>query len=356
MSYAAALDSDAVPKAPAGVIDLRSDTVTKPTPAMRKAMAEADVGDDVFEDDPTVHQLEHETAALLGYEAGLFVASGTMGNICAVVTHTSKATEIVLGDASHIFLNEVAGAAAIAGVQSRTVPNRSGELDPADVRSAIRGNNVHFPRTSLVCVENTHNFGGGKALPAAWMQSIVAVASEHGVPVHLDGARIINAAVALGVDVKELTRGAASTNICLSKGLGAPVGSVLCGSAAFIAEARRVRKMLGGGMRQAGVLAAPGLLALREGPASIAQDHENAKRFAEIISALPGVTLDPWPQTNIIFFKIEAPDPGALAKTWLAGGVYILHLGGGRFRAVTHRDISPLEIEQAGETVAHSLR
>ena len=356
MSYAAQVDTDPLPRAPASVIDLRSDTVTKPSPAMRKAMAEAAVGDDVFEDDPTVIELEHASAAVLGYEAGLFVASGTMGNICAVTTHTQRSSEIILGDASHIFLNEVAGAATIASVQSRAVPNRGGELDPDEVRSAIRGANVHFPRTSLICLENTHNFGGGKALSAAWMQSIGAVAAEHGIPIHLDGARIFNAAVALGVDVKELTRGAASTNVCLSKGLGAPVGSVLCGSKQFIAEARRVRKMLGGGMRQAGVLAAPGLIALREGPKLLANDHQNAKRLAERIAQLPGATIDPWPDTNIVFFKLDVQEPGELAKRWLADGVYILHLGGGRFRAVTHLDILPLEIEKAADVVALSVR
>ena len=244
-------------------IDLRSDTVTKPTEAMRRAMAEAEVGDDVYGEDPTVNRLEECAAEILGKEAALFVTSGTQGNQIAILCHAGPGDEIILEADSHIFYYEAGAASALAGVQTRPLPGRRGMMDPADVEGAIRGDDIHFPRTALICLENTHNRAGGAVLPLDRMAALREVA-DHRIPVHLDGARLFNAAVAMGVDVREFARFADSVSVCLSKGLGAPVGSLLAGEKAFIDEARQWRKRLGGGMRQAGVIAAPALLALTE--------------------------------------------------------------------------------------------
>ncbi|PIV05099.1 MAG: threonine aldolase, partial [Syntrophobacterales bacterium CG03_land_8_20_14_0_80_58_14] len=247
------------------LIDLRSDTVTLPTQAMREAIFHADLGDDVFAEDPTINRLEAMMAERLGMEAALLVVSGTMGNITCALAHCARGEEAILGDRSHIFLNEAGGMSALGGIFPHTIPNLpDGTMRLDRIEAAIRSENIHFPRTRLICLENTHNRCYGAALTPDYTAAVVALASRHGIAVHLDGARIFNAAVALGVDVRELTRGIDSVNVCLSKGLAAPVGSVICGSREFIARARRTRKMLGGGMRQAGIIAAAGIVALKE--------------------------------------------------------------------------------------------
>ena len=246
-------------------IDLRSDTVTKPTPAMREAMAQAEVGDDVYGEDPTVNRLQAMAAELLGQEAGLFVPSGTMGNLAALLSHCGRGDEFILGDKAHTFLYEAGGAAALGGLHPHTIPNQAdGRLRLEDIRAAIRGDDPHLPPTRLVTLENTHNRCGGAVLTAAYTRSVCELAREHGLRVHLDGARIFNAAAALDVDVADLTAPVDSVTFCLSKGLCAPVGSVLCGSKEFIDRALRMRKQLGGGMRQVGVLAAAGIVALEQ--------------------------------------------------------------------------------------------
>ncbi|HWI65551.1 MAG TPA: threonine aldolase family protein, partial [Symbiobacteriaceae bacterium] len=245
------------------IIDLRSDTVTVPTPEMRRAMFEAEVGDDVYGEDPTVNRLEAEAAALLGKEAGLFVPTGTQGNQIAVISHTNRGDEVIMESESHVFYYEQAGIAVLASCQTRPVPGVNGAMDPARIAAAIRGDNVHYPRTGLVCVENTHNRSGGCILPMENLKAVADVAHRAGVPVHMDGARVFNAAVALGRPIAEVVAPVDSVMFCLSKGLAAPVGSMLVGSKAFIAKARRARKLLGGGMRQAGILAAAGLLSIR---------------------------------------------------------------------------------------------
>jgi threonine aldolase len=265
------------------IIDLRSDTVTHPTDAMRQAMFEAAVGDDVFGEDPTVNRLEVMSAQKMGKEAALFTASGTMSNLIAVLTHTQHGNEIILGSESHIFWYEVGGAAALGGVVMRTVPNdNDGQLALGDIEKTIRDKtNIHYPETTLLCLENTQNRCGGAVLTPEYMDSAVQLAHRHGLRVHLDGARIFNAAVALGIPAVELTRGVDSVGFCLSKGLSAPIGSVLCGSKEFIERARKRRKMLGGGMRQVGVIAAAGIVALETMIDRLAEDHANARKLAE---------------------------------------------------------------------------
>jgi threonine aldolase len=246
-------------------IDLRSDTVTLPTPAMREAMATAEVGDDVLGEDPTINRLEAMAAERVGKEAGLFVSSGTMANLVSVLTHCARGEEIIVGDHGHIFLFEAGGASAVGGIHSRQVPNQpDATLDLAQVEAAIRPDDDHSPRTRLICLENTHNRCGGACLTPEYMGQVRALADRYGLKIHLDGARVFNAAVALGVDVRKLTRDADSVSFCLSKGLSAPVGSLVCGPADFIHEARRARKVLGGGMRQGGVIAAAGVVALEQ--------------------------------------------------------------------------------------------
>jgi threonine aldolase len=332
------------------IIDLRSDTVTEPTPDMRRAMAEAEVGDDVFGDDPTVNRLEALAAERLGKEAALFVASGTMGNLVALLTHCQRGHEAILGDKSHTFLNEAGGAAALGGIHPRTVPNQpDGTLRLEDVQAAIRGDNIHFPRTRLISLENTHNFCSGTPLSVEYTRAVGELARARGLALHIDGARIFNAAVALGVDARELAAPADSVQFCLSKGLGAPVGSLVCGARAFIAEARRNRKMLGGGMRQAGVLAAAGLVALTQMVDRLADDHTNARRLAQGLADISGLLPDPV-HTNLVFFQLapevkltEAEFVRALAER----NVRLLALGPRRFRAVTHCWIDASDIEAA---------
>ncbi len=281
-------------------LDLRSDTVTWPTPEMREAAFKARVGDDVFGDDPTVNELERIAAEITGKEAALFVASGTMGNAVSVLAHTQRGDEIILEQRSHIFVNEVGGLAVMGQLMARTVPGELGWMRPEDIEKAIRVENIHYPPTRLVCIENTHNSAGGIALTPKQMKADWEVAKKHGLGVHLDGARIFNAAVALGVDAKELTQYSDTVQICLSKGLSAPVGSVVVGPADLIKRARKYRKMLGGGMRQAGIIAAPGIIALTKMVDRLKDDHDNAKLLAEGLTKM-GIKVVNQVQTNMVY-------------------------------------------------------
>ncbi|MFO7601803.1 MAG: low-specificity L-threonine aldolase, partial [Candidatus Desulfacyla sp.] len=293
------------------IIDLRSDTITRPTPAMRRAMAEAEVGDDVFGEDPTVNRLEEMAAQRLGKEASLFVVSGTMGNLVCLLTHCDRGHEVLLGDRSHTFYYEQGGSAALGGVHPRTLPNEpDGTLDLGHIEGAIRPDNIHFPRTRLIVLENTHNRCSGSPLTPEYMRAVGEIARRHDLKIHVDGARIFNAAVALGVDASDLVSEADSVTFCLSKGLAAPVGSVVCGSRDFIREARRARKVVGGGMRQAGVIAAAGIVALTEMVDRLSEDHENARRLAEGLVDAGGLSVD----------------PGSV-RTAMCGGVYYSHQG-----------------------------
>ena len=334
----------------AAVIDLRSDTVTLPTQRMKEAMFNAELGDDVFEEDPTVNRLQRLAADMLGKEAGLFVASGTMSNLVAVLTHCRRGDEMIVGDEAHMFYYEVGSSSALASVHVRTIPNRRGALDPSQVEGAIRDDNVHFPRTRLVALENTHNRHGGIALTVEQTDAVVAVARKHGVRVHMDGARLFNAAVALGVPARRLVEGCDSAGVCLSKGLCAPVGSVLVGSKEFIDEARRSRKMVGGGMRQAGVLAAAGIVALTEMVERLAEDHANARTLAEGLATLPGAKVDLTAvQTNIVVVDVVRADmTGAQFIARMAElGVRTIGFGGNLVRMVTHHGVSTGDVERA---------
>jgi threonine aldolase len=341
------------------VVDLRSDTLTRPTPAMRRAMATAEVGDDVFGEDPTVLRLEALAAERVGKAAGLFVPSGTMGNLAALLAHCRRGDEIILGDQSHTFTYEAGGSAALGGIHPRTLPNRAdGTLDPGEIAAAVRADNVHFPISRLICLENTHNRCGGAVLDAAYLAEVRAVADRFGLAIHLDGARLFNAAVALNVPAGALARAADSVTFCLSKGLAAPVGSVLCGSTDFIARARRARKMLGGGMRQAGVLAAAGIVALETMVDRLAEDHANARRLAEGLADLPGIQIDPGTvRTNIVIFHLERPDltPDELVTGLARRRVRLFAIGGPRLRAVTHYEVTAAGIEAALEAFAAAL-
>ncbi|HSD85267.1 MAG TPA: low-specificity L-threonine aldolase [Anaerolineae bacterium] len=323
-------------------MDLRSDTVTQPTPEMREAMYRAEVGDDVFSDDPTVNRLEALAAAKLGKEAAVFVASGTLGNLTSLLTHCQRGEEVIVGDQAHIFRYEAGGSSALGGIAQFQIPNHPDGTLPLDrVEAAIRGNDQHEARTRLIALENTHNRCGGTVLPLSYMKQVRELANRHNLRIHLDGARIFNAAVALGVDVKEITQYADSVTFCLSKGLSAPVGSVICGSPEFIAQARRYRKMLGGGMRQAGVLAAAGIVALEKMIDRLAEDHAHARRLAEGLADTPGVAVDlDRVQTNIIYFDLtpEIKVAGeAIVQRLLEQQIKILNPGPARhFRFVTH--------------------
>ena len=341
------------------IIDLRSDTVTKPTPAMRQAMYDAEVGDDVLGDDPTVQRLEELAAARLGKEAGLFVASGTMGNLVCLLTHCGRGDEVILGDQAHTYVYEQGGSSALGGIHPHTLPNQpDGSIDLTLMEQAIRGDNIHFPRTKLITLENTHNRCGGAVLPVSTMQATGALARKHGLAFHLDGARLFNAAVALNVDVAELVAPCDSVTFCLSKGLGAPVGSVVVGSHAFIEEARRARKIVGGGMRQAGVIAAAGIVALTQMVERLADDHANAHRFADAIAGVPGISLDPASvQSNIVIFEVDHPtvSPEQLVDELWEQGVWTFAIGGKRVRAVTNYHVSVDDIDNAAQAVAAAL-
>ena len=333
------------------VIDLRSDTVTLPSLQMREAIYHAELGDDVFDEDPTVHKLEQAAAAKVGKEAALLVVSGTMGNLVSILTHCGRGDEIILGDLAHTFIYEAGGTAALGGIHPHIVPNQpDGTLRLQDIEAAIRPDNVHFPRTRLICLENTHNRCCGAALTPEYTAQVAGLAHRRGLALHLDGARIFNAAVALNVDVKELTRDTDSLSFCLSKGLAAPVGSVICGSKDFIAKARRNRKIVGGGMRQAGIIAAAGIVALDTMIDRIREDHDNARRLAQGLARIEGLSVDfNRVQTNIVYFDLVRRTPGAgeFAAKLNSRGLRILNTGPNRLRAVTHYGISAQDIDQA---------
>ncbi len=336
------------------IVDLRSDTVTLPTPAMRKAMADAAVGDDVFGEDPTVIALQKKAANLMGKEDGLFVPSGTMGNLIAVLVHCGRGDEVILGNLSHTFLFEGGGIAALGGVHPFPLPNQAdGSLDLSQVQNSIRADDPHYPKSRLLVLENTHNRCGGTVLGADYMAEAGKVAHSSGLQFHVDGARIFNAAAALGVPAKELVKEADSVTFCLSKALCAPVGSVLCGSAEFIYHARRIRKQLGGGMRQAGVLAAAGLVALDEMVERLSEDHARAKKLAQGLATLPGLALSfGMPQSNMVFVHLEPDVPfsaAQAAKKLLQHQVKVGVVADRRFRLVTHYWVSDEGVDQAIE-------
>lgn len=285
-------------------LDFRSDTVTKPSPEMRESTYKAVVGDDVYGDDPTVNELEAIAAEMLGKEAGLFVTSGTQGNAVAILTHTNRGDEIIVEERSHIYLNEVGGIAVLGSLMARTLKGEMGWLKPEDIKGAIRAENIHLPTTTLLCIENTHNTSGGIPLTVDQMKADWDVAKENGLKVHLDGARVFNAAIALGVDVKEVSRYADSVQFCLSKGLAAPIGSMVVGSADFILRTRKYRKMLGGGMRQAGIIAAPGIIALTKMVDRLADDHSNAKLLEEGLRKINGIEIKYPVRTNMVYIDI----------------------------------------------------
>jgi threonine aldolase len=334
------------------IVDLRSDTITKPTPTMRRAMAEAEVWDDVFGDDPTVQRLEELAAARLGKEAAVFVASGTMGNLISLLAQCGRGDEVILGDQAHTYMYEQGGMAALGGIHPRVLKNQpDGTLDLDEIVAAIRDpNNPHFPRTKLITVENTHNRCGGAPLSVEHMRSVGALAKEHGLLLHVDGARIFNAAVALGVDVRALVADADSVTFCLSKGLAAPIGSVVCGSKAFIAEARRARKVVGGAMRQVGVIAAAGIVALEQMVGRLAEDHANAAALAAGLAELPGLQVEAVAvRTNIVYFNVIRPDLTSAQLTTRLGerGVRMLPVGPRRVRAVTNYHVTAELISSA---------
>jgi len=356
------------------VIDLRSDTVTHPTDAMRRAMAAAPLGDDVFGDDPTVNELEARAAALLGKEAGLFVASGTMGNLVSLIAHLPRGHEAIAGESTHTVLDEAGGHAVVASATIRALPERAdGTMDPARIADAWRDpDDPHEPITGLVVIENTHAHSGGRPLSVDYTRTVAAIAHERGVPLHVDGARFFNAVVALGVSPLALAGPADSVTFCLSKGLSTPIGSVVVGPKAFIARARRARKLVGGGMRQVGVLAAAGLVALGDGPdgtiARLAEDHANARRLAEGLAALDGVRspggiaqpgdgpLDASRAVmNFVLFRIYRDRPTFLAELE-ARGVLVVPYANGAIRAVTHLGITAADVDRVIETVDDVLR
>lgn len=335
-------------------IDLRSDTVTWPTPAMREAMARAPIGDDVYGEDPSVNELEAEAAAMLGKESGLFVSSGTMGNIIAALTHCARGEEMILGREAHMFRYEAGSASSLGGIHPHIIdvqPN--GTLPLAAIQRAIRADDPHFPRTRLICLENTQGTIGGIPITAAYTAEVGDIARENGLKLHIDGARIFNAAAALNTSARDLVEPADSVSFCLSKGLCAPVGSVLVGSKDFIRQARRVRKSLGGGMRQAGFLAAAGLVALREMTGRLHEDHANARVLAEGLAAIPHIELNlASVQSNMVFFDLaeSAPvAPGYFSDRLKADYNIIIRPYPGytrRFRAVTHYWITPERVQQ----------
>jgi len=332
------------------IIDLYSDTKTLPTEEMRRAMYEAEVGDDVAREDPTVNRLEDLAASMLKKESALFTPSGIMSNLLAVLTHTRPGEEILLGSESHMFWYEVGGASTIGGVIMRTIPNEpDGRLEPNIVEKSIRPKNIHFPPTTLLCLENTHNRCGGTVITPEYTTDISRLAQEHGLKVHIDGARIFSAAVALKVPVSELADVADSVCFCLSKNLSAPIGSLLCGSIEFVEKARKWRRMLGGGMRQVGVIAAAGIVSLEKMVDRLAEDHTNAKRLAYGLANIHGITIQPERfQTNIVIFE---PPPSISATEFIQKmtqrGVRFSILDERTVRALTHRMVSEADIDEA---------
>lgn len=333
------------------IIDLRSDTVTHPTPEMREAMANAEVGDDVFGEDPTINRLEELAAGKMGKEAGLFVSSGTMGNLIATLVHCQRGDEAIMGQLAHTFLFEQGGISALGGVFPHTIPNQpDGTLKLEDIEGAIRGEDVHFPISRLILLENTQNRCGGAVLSSDYTRKVAALAASRNLKLHLDGARIFNAAAAQDVDVIELSGPADSITFCLSKALCAPVGSVLCGTKDFIHRARRLRKQLGGGMRQAGVLAAAGIIAIEKMSVRLAEDHARARRLAEGLAAIPGINLDfGVPPSNMVFITLKdtvKKTSRQIADMLALDGFRVGVVGEKRFRLVTHYWIDDAAVEK----------
>ncbi len=332
-------------------IDLRSDTVSWPTPAMREAMAKAEVGDDVWGDDPTVNRLQEIAAERMGKEAALFVPSGTMGNLAAALAHCNRGDELILGDQSHTFRYEAGGVAVLGGIHPHTLPNQpDGTIRLTDVEAAVRPDNPHFPRSKAIFLENTHNMCGGRAVAPGYFAGVRELADRHGLVVHLDGARVFNAAIALGCAVTDITRHVDSVTFCLSKGLCAPVGSLLSGPVDFVNRARRARKVLGGGMRQAGILAAAGIVALDQMVDRLAEDHANAKRLAEGLNLITGVEIDPdTVDSNLVFFglgqEVTVKPADLITRLDQDYNIKIGGRGGRHFRAVTHYWITGEMIE-----------
>jgi threonine aldolase len=340
------------------IIDLRSDTVTKPTQEMREAMYKAEVGDDVYGDDPTVNRLEELAARKVGKEAAVFVPSGTMGNQTSVMAWTQRGDEIILEDEAHIFVYEVGGLAALSQVQAKTIPGVRGAMDPQKVKAAIRQTNIHYPRTSLICLENTHNRSGGCVIPIENMKAIYEIAHEAGINVHLDGARLFNAAISLGVDAKEITRWTDSVQFCLSKGLCAPVGSIVAGSGSFIDKVRKCRKLLGGGMRQAGILAAAGIIALEKMVERLAEDHAKARRLAEALTLLPGLYVDlDTVQTNMLIVQLKdlGVDASKFSSIMKERGVLFNATSPQSIRLVTHNDVSMQDVEESIQRISQAV-
>ena len=341
------------------IVDLRSDTVTKPTQEMREAMYRAEVGDDVYGDDPTVNRLEEIAAAKVGKEAAVWVPTGTMGNQSAIMAWTNRGDEIILEELSHIYVYEVGGPAVLSGVMTKTVRGHLGAMDPDDVKAAIRPPNIHFPRTTLVCMEQTHNRAGGCILPLDNMKAVYEVAHQGGCNVHLDGARVFNAAVGLGVDVQEITKWCDSVQFCLSKGLCAPMGSLVAGPKDYIAKVRKYRKLLGGGTRQVGIVAAAGIIALEKMVDRLAEDHANARRLAEGINKIPGLHVDmEVVQTNMVpvhtrELGMDGPEFVSLMKRY--GVLFNADLPF-RVRLVTHHDVSTSDIDEALDRFATAVK
>lgn len=340
------------------MIDLRSDTVTKPTEEMRRAAATAEVGDDVYREDPTVRKLEETAADILGKEAALLVTSGTQGNQLSILTHCRPGNEIILEGESHIFYYESGAASALAGVQTRTLVGSKGAMDPLQVEGAIRSIDQHYPETGLICLENTHNRAGGAVIPVENMKEIYIKAKSHQVPVHLDGARLFNAAAAAQISVQDYTQYCDSVQVCLSKGLGAPVGSILAGNEDFIRAARKWRKRLGGGMRQAGIIAAPGLIALTKMTDRLVDDHNHARILADGIRNLSSLKVINRVDTNIVVVDVSATKHSSdsfvevLAKKGVLAGTF----GSNLVRFVTHYDVNQQQIHSALGIISETIQ
>jgi len=338
-------------------IDLRSDTVTHPTPAMREAMAKAEVGDDVYGEDPTVNRLQETAASRVGKEAALFVPTGTMGNLASILAHCQRGDEVMLGDKSHTFLYEAGGISALGGIHSRQLTNQAdGSLLLSDLEAGLRGPDSHFPPSRLICLENTHNRCGGTYQAPDYFRQVGEFAHAHGLKVHLDGARIFNSSVAQGVDVKAFTQHVDSLTFCLSKGLAAPVGSLICGTRDFIQQAHRSRKILGGGMRQAGILAAAGIVALEGMVERLGEDHARARELAERLGKMRGLVIDNGgPATNMIFLSLADSVPLSAkeaAEQLKARGVLVGVVGERQFRLVLHYEVDDAGVEQAAAAFA----
>jgi threonine aldolase len=340
-------------------IDLRSDTVTRPTREMRAAMAAAEVGDDVFDEDPTVHRLQDRVAELLGTEAALFVPSGTMANQICVRVHTRPGDEMICETTSHVYVWEAGGPAALSGVTARPVDGDCGILEVAQLADKVRPTSDHYARTRLIVLENTHNRGGGRVYPLEKCRAVTAWARENAIVSHLDGARLWNAHVATGVPLADWCRPFDSVTVAFSKGLGAPVGSAVAGTKEFVAQARRARKLFGGHMRQVGILAAAALYAIENHLWKLAEDHRNARALAEAIGATPGLRLDPPAvETNLVWFEVDpALGPATVVAARLREKGVLVHVGGpATLRACTHLDVSAAQAEYAAETIRNTCR